>query len=48
MFSLEDLNSKFGTNYKYNSQMERSINRGLKRNRSDYRYKNSRKMAREL
>ena len=30
MFSLEDLNSKFGTNYKYNSQMERSINRGLK------------------
>ena len=30
MFSLEDLNSKFGTNYKYISQMERSINRGLK------------------
>ena len=29
MFSLEDLNSKFGTNYKYISQMERSINRGL-------------------
>ena len=30
MFSLDELNGKFGTNYKYNSQMERSINRGLK------------------
>jgi len=30
MFSLDELNSKFGTNYKYNSQMERSIKRGLK------------------
>ncbi len=30
MFSLEDLNSKFGTNYKYISQMDRSIKRGLK------------------
>ena len=30
MFSLEDLNGKFGTDYKYNSQMERSIARGLK------------------
>ena len=29
MFSLDELNSKFGTNYKYISQMERSINRGL-------------------
>lgn len=30
MFSLDELNGKFGTQYKYNSQMERSINRGLK------------------
>lgn len=30
MFTLEDLNGKFGTDYKYISQMERSINRGLK------------------
>lgn len=29
-FSLEELNKKFGTNYKHNSQMQRSINRGLK------------------
>jgi len=29
-FSLEDLNKKFGTNYKHNSQMQRSIERGLK------------------
>ena len=30
MFSLDELNEKFGTQYKYNSQMERSIKRGLK------------------
>jgi len=29
-FTLEDLNKKFGTNYKHNSQMQRSIERGLK------------------
>jgi hypothetical protein len=30
MFSLEELNKKFGTNYNYTSQMQRSIDRGLK------------------
>lgn len=30
MFSLEDLNGKFGTNYKYNSDIIKCINRGLK------------------
>ncbi len=30
MFTIEELNQKFGTNYKFISQMERSINRGLK------------------
>lgn len=30
MFTLDELNKKFGTNYKYISQMERSVNRGLK------------------
>ena len=29
MFSLDELNGKFGTDYKYISQMERSIKRGL-------------------
>jgi hypothetical protein len=30
MFSIEDLNKKFGTNYKYNSDILKCINRGLK------------------
>lgn len=30
MFSLEELNKKFGTNYKYNSDIMKCINRGLK------------------
>ncbi len=29
-FSLDELNEKFGTNYKFISQMQRSIERGLK------------------
>ena len=30
MFSMDDLNKKFGTNYKYNSDILKCINRGLK------------------
>lgn len=30
MFSIDELNSKFGTNYKYNSDIIKCINRGLK------------------
>lgn len=30
MFSIDELNSKFGTKYKFISQMERSVQRGLK------------------